>query len=333
MSCQRVEVYSEGEQCGCGAPWHWRGTEALQHLCEVAAGLHSIVLGEEQILGQVRGALAGASPAVHSAGSAAIAAARRFRQENALDESTGFLLDRALAVSDTKASGPIVVVGAGSVGRLAAERARALGFGPITVVARRPPEGEWFQRGGMSFLPFSRMHAAGPADVLVTCLGSASPEIEAAQLPEVRRLIVDLGTPRNVAPGTLVPLVTIADLAASVADRASQPEWLALQGRLRVLLDERLAQAARDSRSHLGRVRVGVERVRQAELERIARLHPDLPADTMDTITRALVNQIFHLPTERLRAMRDPELGARFAELFAPSPGAAAGKFESEAPV
>ena len=70
----------------------------------------------------------------------------------------------------------------------------------------------------------------------------------------------------------------------------------------------------------MGRLRFEVERLRLAEVERIGRLHPNLERATVDTITRSLVQQLFHRPTTRLREMDDPELSARLAGLFAASP-------------
>ena len=317
------EVYSSGTAaraaaaCDCSAPQHWHGLEALQHLAEVAAGLHSVVLGEEQILGQVRDALEPADAPTRAAGRLAVAAARRFRRDAALHQTTGHLLDAALDVAGVTASGPLTVLGAGAVGRLIAERGAALGFSPITIVARQRPAGEWFLRGGMSFVPFASMRSASAAAVLVSCLGSTANQLAAAALPRAEQLIVDLGTPRTVAADVRAPLVTIADLVAAEGDRTTQPAWLNLRASLHNLLNECVARADESATSHVGRVRLEVERVRQAELVRIQRLHPELKPETVDTITRALVNQIFHRPSQRLRSLEDSDLAARLAALFA----------------
>jgi glutamyl-tRNA reductase len=99
--------------------------------------------------------------------------------------------------------------------------------------------------------------------------------------------------------------------------RHSQERRAALKQRLRVLLDERLAMATEDSATPIGRLRLEVERVRRAEVERTGRLHPELAPETVEQITRSLVNQIFHLPSKRLRELGDPDLGTRVAALFA----------------
>jgi glutamyl-tRNA reductase len=68
--------------------------------------------------------------------------------------------------------------------------------------------------------------------------------------------------------------------------------------------------------SPLGALRGEIEQIRQRELARAIKLHPHLPADTLDTITRALVNQIFHRPSLRLRDAANQELAEAVAALF-----------------
>lgn len=319
-SCQRIEAYwcaPAAIDCACGAPRHWQGLEALRHLAEVAAGLHSIVLGEDQILGQVRTALGEAAPPIRGVGGFAVAAARRLRQQFARNQTTGQLLDSALALAGVRPGGPITVLGGGAVGRLITARAIALGFEPVTVIARRQPASDWLGDASTQFMPFASLREAPPANVLVACLGSTSLELAAASLPPVSRLIVDLGTPRNVGAGHATPLVNIADLAEAEGGRESQADWLTLRHRLHDILDERLGLSLQGAGSYVGRVRLEVERVRQAELVRIQRLHPELEPETVDTITRALLNQVFHRPSQRLRSMDDTDLAARLAALFA----------------
>ncbi len=320
-SCQRMEVFHD-EDCRCGAPAGWSGFEALVRLAEVAAGLHSLVLGEAQILGQVRAGLGAASPSVAERGGIAVAAARAFRAETEFNAHTGHLLDRALSLSGVTPRGRVAVVGAGAVGGLVAERTHGLGFEDVTVVARRRPENSWFDPERMRYVPFDQLAEVGPVDVLVTCLGSTARPLEPHELPRVEELVVDLGTPKNVAGGVEAPVLTIADMLADENTRPhSDSRRAALRARLRDLLEKRLEMVASDSRSQLGRLRLEVERIRQDEAVRIARLHPELSPEAVEAITRSLVNQIFHRPTERLRLIEDPSLGARLVDLFAADPG------------
>lgn len=317
-SCQRIELY-HAANCACEPSISLSGRAALAHLAEVAAGLHSVILGEHEILGQVRAATATAPPALAPLAAVAIAAARELRESEALDANTGHLLDRALRLSGSSAAGTLAVVGAGATARAVAARGRAIGFDHVIVASRTQPEGEWFQLSGCSYVPLARMNTAA-ADVVVTGLGSGAAPLVEAQLPAARSLVVDLGTPRNTAGDFGVPLVDIAALWNSEFGRThGDARRAALRARLGELLDRRMAMLSEDRTSAVGAVRQQVERIRRMELERSLRLHPDIPASALETITRSLVNQIFHLPSERLRTSADPALAHQFAALFAPS--------------
>lgn len=320
-SCQRVEAFHDLQSCDCGALSSWTGFDALLRVAEVAAGLHSIALGEEQILGQVRASFAVAGSRLAELGGIAVGAARSLRSEEEFNVHTGHLLDLALHLTGVPAEGRIAVVGAGAVGGLVVRRAVELGFSGVTVVARREPDNAWFDASSMHYVPFGGPVDIDPIDVLVTCLGSAVAPLAAHELPEVRRLAVDLGTPRNIGCVLDAPLLTIADMLAAPASHShSDARRTALRARLRELLLKRLEMAATDSHSHLGRLRLEVELIRRDEAARIARLHPELSPRAVEAITRSLVNQIFHRPTERLRTLDDPSLGAHLVNLFAACP-------------
>ncbi|MGH2608855.1 MAG: hypothetical protein ACRDHF_07155, partial [Tepidiformaceae bacterium] len=131
VTCQRLEIYQHAP-CDCDSPIHLRGMAAARHLSEVAAGLHSVVLGEDQVLGQVRDAWADAPRgAMHRIGSTAIGAARQLRKRRKLSADTGQLLDRALAYAGIPAAGSIAVIGTGILGRRVVARAHNLGFGAV----------------------------------------------------------------------------------------------------------------------------------------------------------------------------------------------------------
>lgn len=315
-SCQRVEVLHCGN-CSCEAPLHRAEFDALLRVAEVAAGLDSVVLGEAQVLGQVRSALATAPGPVARLGAMAIAAARELRAESTFEGHTGHLLDRALAAAGVEACGRIAVVGAGAAGRLIAERAVDRRFDEIVVVARRLPEGAWFDAGRMRYVALDALVAAGPIDVLVTALGSGARRLRASDLPEVRAMAADLGTPRNLPDGLPFPVITIAALIDEARLAGAEAERRAvLTDRLRAILARRLGFATHDHQSPIGRLRLELERTRATEARRIARLHPEIPATTVETITRSLVNRLFHGPTERLRSTPDPAFARQIVELF-----------------
>ncbi|MEO6399108.1 MAG: hypothetical protein ABIP13_11615 [Tepidiformaceae bacterium] len=320
-SCQRIEVYHQAD-CGCAAPLHLSGSAALAHLSEVAAGLHSVVLGEREILGQVRKAMSSTDSSLNRQAALAVAAARDLRSETAFDAHTGHLLDRGLRLTGTVAAGRILILGAGVTARAVARRAAQIGFAAVSVAARVHPEGEWFDSAAYEFFTLGEVAAAPPQDVLVACLGSGAAELDAANcLPIVRSLIIDLGTPRNFGGTAPVRLIDIAEMeAAETGESHSLQKREELRARLQTHLQRRLGLAAEDSSTSLGLLRRNVEEVRQSEAARARRLHPDISPEFIDTLTHALVNQIFHLPTQRLRAANDRQLADDLAALFNPSP-------------
>jgi glutamyl-tRNA reductase len=114
-----------------------------------------------------------------------------------------------------------------------------------------------------------------------------------------------------------VPVVTIAALL----DHSSpddDPDRAALRDELYEILDERLRPALGVARRSVKELRAHVEHQRQFEAARIRRLHPQIDPETVDAITRSLVNRIFHGPSSRLRNMDDELLGQQVAALFAP---------------
>lgn len=311
MSCQRLEAYGFAE-CDCGAPEHLLGPAALHRLASVAAGLDSVVLGEDQIMGQVRSAFAAVSPRLRSAGDLAIGAARALRSETRFDSHAGHLLDRALRLSAVDPGpGTLLVLGTGAMGRLIAARGQELGF-EVVVAGRRQPSQSFPWR----FVELGAAIELRRVDVLAGCLGSGAGEIALRVLPQAR-LVIDLGTPRNFVEPEGPGLVTIADLLASEERLAhSRARRTELGARLATFLDERLDHASTDSRSAIGRLRLEVESIRRREMARIRRLHPELPPELLDTITRSLIDQVFHGPTAKLRAGGNPVLALQVAELF-----------------
>ncbi len=312
-SCQRLEAYGLAP-CTCIAPEHAAGIEALVHLAEVAAGLHSVVLGEREILGQVREALASAPPPLLGLGHIALSSARDLRRETRFDSHAGHLLDRALRLAAVPASGRILVLGTGTMSRLVCERALALGFDEVVVAGRMPPSDP---NGRLSFEPLGGIHRLPPVDILVGCLGSGAPELSSADLPPVRRLLLDFGTPRNFAGECSSSELQIADLLAF--EECERPHTTgrrsALRLRLRTIVDERLSRFTGIEAATTA-LRLEVERVRRHELERARHLHPGIPERTLDILSRSLVNQILHRPTQRLRASGDEDLARVVTRLF-----------------
>lgn len=308
VSCQRLEAYGFGP-CDCSAPEHATGEAALERLAAVASGLESVVLGEDQVMGQVRSAFKPASGELRAVADIAIGAARALRAETHFDSHSGHLLDKALRLSTLRPGGRLLVLGVGAMGKLIAERASELGF-EVTVAARRQPDDRRFP-----FVELGRVPGLPPFDVIVGCLGSGAGEIAPRVLPTAR-LLIDLGTPRNFNVPSGPGAIAISDM---LDDEQHRPHALArrrkLRSRLAEILRQRAADAATDSRNPVGALRAEIESIRQAELARYRRLHPGVPPEVLDAITRSLIEKVMHQPTVRLKTL-DPETAREFSALF-----------------
>ena len=310
-SCQRIETY-QSAPCSCESALKLTGREAVQHLAEVAAGLHSVVLGEEQILGQVRNAYTSATGLLRSFADVAVGSARELRHRHQFNSHAGALLDRALKVSDVAPRGRLLVLGTGQLGQLVARRGREIGFATVFLAGRSAP----VSSGPWEFLRLDRLSYCPDVDVVAGCLGSAADSLTADELPRVRSLVADLGTPRNFSGDFGVPIVSIADL---LADEASRPHAVrrrtALREELSAIVDSRLSHLAGEGAARASALRSAVERTRAAEVQRMLRLHPDADVQAIETFSRALMNRLFHDASEAARNS-EAEFSDRLIRLF-----------------
>ena len=310
ISCQRLEAYGFGD-CQCEAPERLDGYDALERLAAVAAGLESVVLGEDQVTGQVRAGFTRATGELRRVANLAIATARKLRTETAFDSHAGHLLDKALKLSTMTPGGQLLVLGAGAMGKLVAERAVELGF-EVTIAARRDPG----LSDRITFVELGRVPGLQRFEVIVGCLGSGAGEIAPRVLPTAR-LLVDLGTPRNFSVLSGPGVIAISDM---LDDEEQRPHAIArrkrLRGRLGEILDQKLAHLKENGRSPVGTLRADLEAIRLEELERARRLHPEVPVDVLDAVTRSLMDKVFHRPTIRLKDLDDEAAANDFAAFF-----------------
>lgn len=310
QTCQRIEVFGT-DPCSCDGRRRV-GREALEHLAALAAGMESAVLGEAQVLGQVRtgvGVLRRSVPWIDIA----LTAARKLRAEAGFQDSTGALLKLGLRLSGVAPSGTLLVLGGGAAGRDVARNGVGLGFERVVIASRRPLE---HPVSRVHWLPLPQIAALEGVRVVAGCLGAGADTLEPRALP-VAESYLDLATPANFG-AAVQPRVSLADITANLrSDSADRARREALMRRLKELLAVRLAAVGEDAVSPVGMLRVSAERVRRREAHRIARLHPELSPETIDTITRALVNQLLHPASVRLRELDEP-VARQFARLFAP---------------
>jgi glutamyl-tRNA reductase len=344
-TCYRVEVYAaascppaaaaglaEALRARAGDPalplFDLRGEEALRHLARVASSLESGVVGEPQVLGQVREAfgIAVEQGVVGKELSAVmrrvLQAARRVRSETAIGRA-GVSWGHAAAGLAEKVLGPLagrsaLVVGAGEMARLAAQHLREEGA-EITVVNRTASSAEALARelSGVS-RPIEAIGAElARADLVVVAAplpaGALLPE-RAASLMRQRRhrrlLLVDVAVPRAV-PAALgecegVYLCDVDDLARiqrqAQADRAA-----AVEAAERIVEEEvrryQRERAERRAAPIIAAMRHRAAAIAREEVERtVRRLGPDPEIERrLDALAGAIVAKLLHQPSVRLR--------------------------------
>ena len=310
--------------------FHLEGEQAIQHLFRVAAGIDSLVIGESEILGQVRQAFTAAT-AAGSANSvlarlfhSALRVGRRARSETEIGNHG--LSVSALAVSlSRKVLGElqqksVLVVGAGEAGQRSAAALAQNGVGRLMVTTRRSGLAAEIakQLKGVA-LPFEDMPSVlAEADVVISATSASSAIISAAQVaaavasrPNRPLVIVDIAVPRDVeASARDVPGVHLFDIddleaAAGVNMEARRREVTAVDA----IVDDELSRfqtwlGRRGVEPTIAMLRLRTERIRGAELDRtLARLghlsEPD--RQRVEAMSKALINRVLHSPVTRLR--------------------------------
>jgi glutamyl-tRNA reductase len=303
------------------------GADVAEHLFRVAASLDSLVLGDVQILGQVKDAYAvareagAAGPVLDRLFECALHAGKRARAETAI--GVGTVSIPAVAV-ETAAMGlcgledrHVVVLGAGETARLAALHAAQCGPASLTIVNRGPERGQALAvEVGGDALPLGAIgEAIARADVVFAATRAPVPVITRAHVEAAMRTrpgrplwLMDLAVPRDIeAAATDVPgvvLHAIDDLRVTLdqhlATRTAQVP------RVEQIVSEEAARFAGwmrslGSTSTLVALRDHFERVRRDELERALACASADERARAERLTRALINRLLHVPTLRLK--------------------------------
>jgi glutamyl-tRNA reductase len=320
---------------------------AAEHAFTVAAGLDSMVLGEPQILAQVRAALRTAEaegatgPAVSALFRQAVRAGRRVRAESGIGARPAAFVEAGAALAAQHLGGlegrSAVVVGAGTMSELAARTLAEGGVREVTVLARRPHRAESLARrvgarhGSLSDLE----DALRAADVVISSTAAPGTVIGAAAvrgaMEDGRRLfIVDLAVPRDVEPEVReiggVALADIDDLRATLGERSGAGADEVEQAR-KIVAEETARYAAARRAAALAPLIEALhergERIRAGELRRLAaRLRglSEREREAVETLSRGIVRKLLHDPVVRLkdlagRGVEDPHAQA-LIELF-----------------
>lgn len=305
-----------------------RNAAAARHLLTVASGLESMVLGEPEILGQVKQAAAlaeavGASgPVLKRLLRSATTAGARARTETALGAgavSLGYaLLEIARNIFTDLAEIRVLVVGAGETARMVTRNLLDQGLKNLTVANRTPERAERLAEEfpGVELIPFSeRAAAAARSDVVAVTTGASEPvlsrrDLEDAmgQRPTRKLLVVDLGVPRNVDPKaakienlflhTVDSLQTLIERNLKRRRREVPKVQELVQQELELF---RAWYRGLEAEPVIAQLQKQAERIRRQELEAAyGRFPPELHTD-LDRLTRALVRKILHHPSTTLR--------------------------------
>lgn len=320
--------------------------EAIRHLFRVACGLDSMILGEEQILAQVRRSLELAetngnvkSPLGHIFRQAVLVG-KRARTETGISHYAVSVshacVELARKVLGDLANSTVLIISAGEMGKLTGKIIRDSGASHILVTNRTYERAVALasQLNGEA-IPFSRLkQALIDADMVVSATGAPSfilgPEIiaQAASQRDGRPLLlIDIAVPRDIDPqvGKLpnVCLYNIDDLQSFSQSNLEERKQEA--ARVETIIDFEVAHALRwwnnlKVTPTIAALRDWAEAVRQEELEKTLKKLPDMPPEQrerLEAMTKAIINKLLHKPTVFLK---DEDKGHRYlpivSELF-----------------
>jgi glutamyl-tRNA reductase len=326
---------------------------AVQHLFTVAAGVDSMVVGEAQILGQVREAFhaaqaeRSAGPVLSALFARAIKVGRRARSETGIGAGLASTVSVGLRVAAGQLDGldgrRVLLVGAGGLARLAGRALREAGAGELVVANRTLATGTALARalGGRAVPLDAIAGELAAADLVVAATAGTAPTVTAETVAaavtgrERPLVVLDLGVPRDVEPGVReLPGVVLADLDALRAVLETDEGPSREVERVRALIGQETAAymgGQREARlvPTIRALRSRAEQVRQRELAKASTRLAGLDAQqraAVEAVTRGLVNKLLHDPMVRgksLAARPDGDLYvAALRELYGLDPHA-----------
>jgi len=297
--------------------------ESLRHLLRVSAGLESVVLGEDQILGQLRAAyedargVGGIGPMLEDGVTKALHVGERARSETDINEGVVSLASAAVRLADRECDldgETALVVGAGEMGKLAA-KALAERVDRLIVANRTVPHAEHVADivdVEASAVALDAVEAAvKEAKVVVSATGSSQQVFHVGTFADAgETAIVDIAQPRDVPAGAdRLPSVTVYDLDAleSVTDETREQRQRAAEAVERLVdeeFDHLLTQYKRKRADRvISAMYESAERVKTAELN-TAMAEADFDEDqreVLEAMADSIVSQLLAAPTKSLR--------------------------------
>ena len=328
--------------------YSYKNAEAIRHLFRVTASLDSMMLGEPQILGQVKEAyrLASAAGTIGSSLSPlldrAFAVAKRVRSETGISQAAVSIsyaaVELARKIFGDLAGKTVMIIGASKMGELAARHLKRNGVASVLVTNRtfeRAVEiAKIFEGAAIPFEHF--IDHIDRADIVISSTGAPHFIITkplAEQVIRNRRnkpvFFIDIAVPRDVDP-TVNDIdnafVYDIDDLQQVID-ANMKERMKEAGRAEEIVDREVQafctrMQSRELAPTIVLLRETVEKVRREEIERHRRLLRDLPAEqqeaalsAIDQVTQSLMNKILHHPIAQMKEMASDPDGSEFIEV------------------
>ncbi|MDB9314247.1 glutamyl-tRNA reductase [Spirulina sp. CS-785/01] len=311
--------------------------DAMRHLMRVAAGLDSLVLGEGQILSQVKTMhkksqkYKGIGRLLDRLLKQAISAGKRVRTETNIGTGAVSISSAAVELALTKADdltrSRITIIGAGKMSQLLVKHLLAKGASNITIVNRSQKRSQdlakQFSEADLTLRPLEdMMDAIKGSDLVFTSTGATEPILDKAklegQLPEHPLMLIDISVPlninRDVKELEKVRVFNVDDLKAVVAQNTAQRHQMAQEAE--ILLEEEVEgfevwRRSLETVPTINCLRKKVEGIREQELEKaLSRLgveFADKHQEVIEALTRGIVNKILHEPMVQLRSQQDIE--------------------------
>ncbi|NER32053.1 MAG: glutamyl-tRNA reductase [Symploca sp. SIO1C4] len=321
--------------------------DAVMHLMRVAAGLDSLVLGEGQILAQVKNAhklgqqYKGIGRLLNRLFKQAITAGKRVRTETSIGTGAVSISSAAVELAQQKVETlygtslepySFTIVGAGKMSRLLVQHLLSKGAQRISIVNRSVRRAEELARkfpdAQLKLHPLSElMNVIAESDIAFTSTAATEPLLDCSQLEAVvetnrQLMLFDISVPRNIAADVNeldnVQAFNVDDLEAVVAQNQESRRQMAMEAE--GLLEEEVEAfevwwRSLETVSTISSLRDKVEGIREQELEKaLSRLGSEFAEkhqEVIEALTRGIVNKILHDPMVQLRAQQDIETRRR----------------------
>ncbi|GLW35538.1 glutamyl-tRNA reductase [Actinoplanes regularis] len=365
-TCNRVEVYAAvngfhgglGDICNVlsrhsGVPatelaghlYVHYGEAAVQHSFRVSSGLDSMVVGEAQILGQLRDAYHAATESdsagrlLHELMQQALRVGKRAHAETGIDKAGQSVVTAALEVAAGHLGGDLtgrsaLVIGAGAMGALSVATLTRSGVGPLRITNRSADRADRLAEAyGAVTVPLAELSSAlSEVEIVVSATGSTEPlltrELLGAALAARTRteplVVLDLAMPRDVAPDAAgLPGLVVVDIDGLAAARRTAPaaaETAAVEQIVAAEVDNFLGwMRGAEIAPTVAALRTRAEEVVTSEMRKLLGRRPEFTEEQRADVSRTLhrvVQQILHTPTVRVRQLAAEPGGDQYAALL-----------------